>query len=54
LIAVAVRKLEWKSSPLNFETTRPAESRKVKSPSFRLTRWTSGVKTCAVEAGRTD
>src|SRR2546423_3193012 len=43
LIAVAVRKADLKSIPMNFATTRPAESRKVKLPSLRLTRRTSGV-----------
>src|SRR5450432_4521006 len=43
LIAVAVRKLESKSSPMNLAITLPAESRKVKLPCLRLTRRTSGV-----------
>src|SRR5450631_970329 len=52
-ISVAVRKPEWKSSPLNLAITRPVESRKVKLPSFRLTRCTSGVKTGAGTGART-
>src|SRR5438105_11040892 len=43
LIAVAVRKLESKSSPRNRAITRWPESRKVKLPCLRLTRRTSGV-----------
>src|SRR6185295_17641767 len=42
--SVAARKLERKSSPRNLAMTWPAESRKVKLPSLRLTRRTSGVK----------
>ena len=52
LIVVAVRKLESKSSPLNFAINFPAESRKVKSPSRKFTRRTSGVKTGAGVSAR--
>src|SRR5436189_4894937 len=47
LIAVAVRKLESKLSPINFAISRPPESRKVKLPCLRLTRRTSGVNGAA-------
>src|SRR5262249_16375227 len=42
--SVAVRKAERKSRPRNLATSRPCESRKIKSPSLRLTRCTSGAE----------